>query len=68
MRDAQVYAVRLLDQAMADPDKQEALILAAEMLAVSLGHPTVAKRFRQTIVRTLNGQRRTLDHRRRPKD
>lgn len=68
MRDAQVYAVRLFDQAMASPDKQEALVLAAAMLAESLGHPHTAKRFRETVVRTVNGQRRTLDTRRRPKD
>lgn len=68
MRDAQVLAVRLFDQAMASPDHQEGLVLAAEMLAVSMGHPTVGKRFRETVVRSLNGQRRTLDHRRRPKD
>lgn len=56
-----LVAARLFVQAEADPDKAAALVEAAAMLAVSMGHPLAAKRFRTTLGPTLARQRRNLD-------
>jgi hypothetical protein len=62
-----IQAVRLFDQAVDDPVFFDALVRAAEMLAVQTGHRVAGERYRRVMVPEVQAQRATLDTRPRRK-